>query len=128
DFGPQCVARRTSEGIVMIRQGRQSDFPPPLSVGSGFPQDSSGKVIPMPTGLDDDEQAAGAQARRGGRLPPVPLFLAVQRAPCFLVVLDRVVNDQEMGTLAGDRAPDAGGRHAAFPAFNVPAMNGSRAA
>jgi len=45
----------------------------------------------------------------------------------LFVVLDGIVDDQEMGAAAGDRAAHPGRRHAAVPAFQIPAMDGGGA-
>ena len=81
----------------------------------------------MPAGLDHDHQRAGTQPRAGRRLPPVPLLLPDHRAAGLLVVLDRVVDDQQVCALAGDRPADAGRRHPAVAPFEVPAIDGLRA-
>ena len=55
----------------------------------------------------------------GGRLPPVPPFRAVRGTARFLVVLDRVVHNQQVRAFAGDRPSDAGRGHASVASLET---------
>jgi len=69
----------------------------------------------------------GRRPRRArDQLPPVPLFLPERGAAGLLVVLDRIVDDQQVRAPAGDRPADARSRHAAVPPFEVPAARRAR--
>ena len=80
--------------------------------GHGLLEPTS-QVVVVPEGFDTQYPAAGGQAgvRRG--LVPVPQLVADQYRVRLLLILDRVIDDQDVRTLTGDTAPDAGGGEAA---------------
>src|SRR5262249_3952184 len=86
-------------------------------------QDAARQVIEMPTGLDQHDAAARLHAGADVRAEPFPIPLPVDVALGLLVALDRVVDDEQIGAFASDRAADTRGD--VFGAvLQLPAING----
>jgi hypothetical protein len=75
----------------------------------------------VPAGLDEHDLRARAEPRDGDAAPEVHRPLAVRLGLRLLEVLQRVVDDQHVDGLAGQRAADADAVHAAGVAFDLPA-------
>ena len=82
----------------------------------------------VPPLLGLDHRPARLQPRLGRGTVPVPHLLAVHGRESLGRVLDRVVDDEQMRSLASDRSPDAGGRHPPFAASQIPPTGGGRTA
>src|SRR4030095_573847 len=115
---PDTLADVPTKRIVRpVRQGRQAEHIPRLAVAGGDPagaeiivlrQDAAGQVIEVPAGLDQDNATARLHAGAHVRAEPLPVPLAIDLALRFLMTLHRIVNDEEIGALAGNRSADAG--------------------
>src|SRR5436190_6808671 len=111
DLRPERFSGRATKGIAVFGQSGETHLAPALAVRPRLPENPSRQIIPVPACLDDDEQTSETDTRRGRRLPPVPLLLAVGAAAGFFVVLDRVVHDRQVRAAAGDRTTDASRGH-----------------
>jgi hypothetical protein len=97
--------------------------PPQVPVLGG--EEPAGEVVLVPAGQDDDDRGAGGEAGGGDVGPPVPHVLPERLGVGFLAVLDRVVDDQQVGGAAGEATADADGQHPALVAVEGPVVDGA---
>ncbi len=88
----------------------------------------AGKIVLVPTGLDDDDHRIGPDTGLDGGLPPVLVRAAGGLGQGVLLVLHRVVHDDEVGPLTGDRAARTGRHQPAVVALDLPVVGSSGAA
>jgi hypothetical protein len=81
-----------AEQIAGFCLGRQRDDVPVLAAALHFREDAAGKVVLVPTGLDQDHPAAKCQPGQEVRFVPVPDFVAHMLGIGVLARADRVIN------------------------------------
>jgi hypothetical protein len=127
-LGPERLAWRTPERVIILGQGRQVQDVPrgcPTVIVIITPGDQPAReVIRMPPRRDHDHGAARLEPGVGGRAPPVLVPLADSLARGFLGILDRVITYKDISATSSNRSADACRHHPARMAFEIPAVGG----
>ena len=85
-----------------------------------FLQDAPREIILVPARHDEDDAPAGGKSREQCCAVLVPDAIAHRLRLRFFTVLHHIVDEEEIGTLAGDASAETDGDHAARVPFNVP--------
>jgi hypothetical protein len=118
---PERLTDRTTEGIVVaFRDGGQSEDAPLAFLDA---QQAAHEIVLMQGRGDEHDLARGCQAALQVRDEPSPGAVAERQALGFVVGLDGVVDDCEVGAKASDGAADTRGQIAAATA-RVPQILG----
>jgi hypothetical protein len=133
-FRPEIIARLAAQRIVgTFGLGREADHFPVLPVaatdrpalaGVVDRQDRAGQILFVPAGLDDDDRAARLQAGFHIVVEGIDGAAADHIGFRFLPALHRIIDNHEIGTVAGDPRQNSA-RHVLGAVLERPFVRGA---